>query len=349
MTINGRPGSKWHLGFPVACRSSFGIYGAGWPALNRAFMACLWQGVNSVSGAQSLYLVLYSIFPSIRTAIPNHMGASSGLTSAEMLCFFLFVGCTGALLLLDMPKWRFLVWAKMFLFCASTAGMLGWAIVAGGGPGSIKLQGSTLTGSDKAWGIVRMILTSAAGCSTFASNAADFQRNATHPRDPIFGQIFGFPVSNFITQVFGMLVASTSSAVYGELVWNPVTYMKMLLEDNYDPKHRAAAFFIGVGFVYSLMFSCVFENILPAGNDISSLLPKYISIKRGFVLCLAVSIVINPVVCCWGGLRRWARAASMWRCLASPATTTLHQNRRVRQLGLRYGLILVFFAHQGVS
>ncbi len=293
MTINGRPGSKWHLGFPVACRSSFGIYGAGWPALNRAFMACLWQGVNSVSGAQSLYLVLYSIFPSIKN-IPNHMSPDSGLDSAEMICFFLFVGCNALLLMLDMPKWRFLVWAKLFLFAASTAGMLGWALVAGGGTKSLVLQGSTLTGSAKAWGIVRMILTSAAGCSTFASNAADFQRNATHPKDPIFGQLFGFPVSNLITQVFGMLVASTSSAVYGELIWNPVTYLKMLLEDNYDAPHRAAAFFIGVGFVYSLMFSCLFENLLPAGNDIASLVPKFINLKRGFLICLAVSVAINP-------------------------------------------------------
>ncbi len=45
----------------------------------------------------------------------------------------------------------------------------------------------TLSGSAKAWGIVRMILTSATGYLTFASNAADFQRSATCPMNPIFG------------------------------------------------------------------------------------------------------------------------------------------------------------------
>lgn len=121
-----------------------------------------------------------------------------------------------------------------------------------------------------------------------------------------------------------MLVASTSASVYGQVVWNPVTYLKMLLEDNYDAKHRAGAFFIAAGFVYSLLFSvssrlprahgllrltfstrpqCVFENIYcefgdshhlseadvrraGCGNDLASLCPKYISVKRGFWICL---------------------------------------------------------------
>lgn len=146
-----------------------------------------------------------------------------------------------------------------------------------------------------------MILTSAASCSTFggalsvgpipesrltlslslsptASNASDWQRNATKPNDPILGalteslalgedlltdpranpstgQLIGFPLSNFIVQVIGMLVASTSEVVYGEVVWNPVIYLERLLVDNFDAAHRAGAFFISAGFVYSLLFS----------------------------------------------------------------------------------------------
>jgi len=42
------------------------------------------------------------------------------------------------------------------------------------------------------------------------------------------------------------------------------------------------------------MFSCIFENVLPAGNDISSLLPKYLTIKRAFAICMAITILINP-------------------------------------------------------
>lgn len=88
-----------------------------------------------------------------------------------------------------------------------------------------------------------------------ASNASDWQRNATKPNDPILGQFIGFPLSNFIVQVIGMLVASTSEVVYGKVVWNPVVYLERLLVDNFDAAHRAGAFFISAGFVYSLLFS----------------------------------------------------------------------------------------------
>jgi NCS1 family nucleobase:cation symporter-1 len=37
--------------------------------------------------------MLHSIFPSI-ARIPNKMGAGSALSSAEMICFFLFCGVT---------------------------------------------------------------------------------------------------------------------------------------------------------------------------------------------------------------------------------------------------------------
>lgn len=38
------------VGFPVYCRSSFGVYGAAWPVFNRALSACVWNGVNTVTG-----------------------------------------------------------------------------------------------------------------------------------------------------------------------------------------------------------------------------------------------------------------------------------------------------------
>lgn len=39
ITMNGRAGAVYHVGFPVLCRSAFGVYGAWWPTFNRAVMA----------------------------------------------------------------------------------------------------------------------------------------------------------------------------------------------------------------------------------------------------------------------------------------------------------------------
>ncbi|GAA6038779.1 hypothetical protein JCM8097_002886 [Rhodosporidiobolus ruineniae] len=293
MVVNGRPGAKYHIGFPVACRSSFGVYGAMWPALNRAFMACLWQGVNAVSGAQALYLTLYAIFPTLKNWT-NHMDSRSGLTSPEMLMFFLFSGAVAVMFLLDMKKWKYFVHTKMAAFLISAAGMLAWTLTAAGGAGDVLTAPATVHGSTKSWLLLRLVLTQAASCATFISNSSDFQRNATKPSDPILGNLIGFPISNFITQVIGMIVCSSSTKIYGALIWNPITLMKLLLEDNYSSKYRAAAFFIGALQVYSLMFSCLFENVMPCGNDLAALCPRWISIKRGFVICILVSILLNP-------------------------------------------------------
>ncbi|GAA5979906.1 hypothetical protein JCM10908_001460 [Rhodotorula pacifica] len=295
MVACGRPGARYNIGFPVVCRSSFGIWGAGWPALNRAVMAIVWQGVNSVSGGQALYVMLYSMFPSIGN-IDNKMPKGSALTSAQMICFFVFLVLNGLMLMLDIPKWKRLVWTKVLVFCISAAGMLALAVTkAGGKVGPVVSRGATVHGSERSWLLIRMILTSAASCSTFASNASDWQRNATRPNDPILGQLIGFPLSNFIVQIIGMLVASTSEVVYGEVVWNPVVYLERLLVDNFDAAHRAGAFFISAGFVYSLLFSVsVFENVYCCGNDLASLCPRFISVKRGFYICLCASAVINP-------------------------------------------------------
>jgi NCS1 family nucleobase:cation symporter-1 len=289
MVVNGRVGSVYHVGFPVYCRSSFGVYGAAWPVFNRALSACVWNGaclvvvvavafvptlitgVNTVTGGQCIYIVLHSIFPSI-ARLPNHMPANSALDSANMIGFFLFWFFTCLALMLDIPRWKLLIRLKLVAYFLSSIGMLAMALVASGGVGDTLTAKSKVHGSEKAWLIVRFTLLAAAGCATFASNASDWQRNATKRRDPVFGQIFGFPMSNvscpgddrraglmcqFITTLLGMIVAASSQRIYGKVIWNPLTYLDNILTDNYDAKHRAGAFFIALGFTYSALFSCV--------------------------------------------------------------------------------------------
>ncbi|GAA6017004.1 hypothetical protein JCM11491_006126 [Sporobolomyces phaffii] len=293
MAANGRPGAFWHIPFPVVARSSFGVVGYAWPALNRVAMGWVWNGVNTVSGAQCLYTMFYAVFPSLKN-IKNTMDSGSALTSAEYIFFFVFILLTGLMLLLDVRRWSILVYAKLGIFTASAAGMIALGVHSAGGVGPVVSTPSAVHGSEKAWLIIRFILTSAASCSTFASNAADWQRQARRPNDPILGQLVGFPLANFIVQSIGMLIASTSAGVYGEVIWNPVVYLQKLLEDDYNPGRRAGVFFIAGGFVFSLLYSCVIENVYCASNDLASLAPRFISVKRGYVVCLVATIIIMP-------------------------------------------------------
>jgi len=161
--------------------------------------------------------MIYAVFPSIANA-KNTMPSGSALNSAEYGLMYLFVLLTGAMSLIDVRRWNLLVYAKLGVFALSAAGMIAMGVKTAGGVGPVVSEPSKLQGSEKSWLILQLILTSAASCSTFASNASDWQKNARRPNDPILGQLVGFPLANFIIQGIGMLIASTSAGVYGEVI-----------------------------------------------------------------------------------------------------------------------------------
>ncbi|KAL3422402.1 permease C29B12.14c [Phlyctema vagabunda] len=293
ITLNGRAGAKYHIGFPILNRASFGVFGAWWPTFNRAVMAIVWNGVNAVQGGQCVYVMLHALTPRIAT-LRNVMGDGSALDSGGMIGFCIFWLATCFFLIIPIPKMKGLVYAKLIVFIISAIAMCAWTLTKAGGIGPVARQPGTATGSERTWLIIRFFLLGAANCATFASNAADFQRYASKPNDVTLGNLLGFPVSNFIVSVVGNLVGSSSQVVFGELVWNPLTYLDMLQTSEYTSANRAGCFLIAACFAYSAIFSSIFENSLPAGNDIAALFPKYLTVRKGFFICAVVSFAINP-------------------------------------------------------
>ncbi|KAJ5257677.1 hypothetical protein N7497_000637 [Penicillium chrysogenum] len=294
MAVNGRAGAMYRIPFPVLCRSSFGHWGALWPTFNRAAMSVVWNGVNSVQGGQCLYVFLHAIFPSIEN-IPDKMGSKSALTSAQMMCFFIYWLINCAFLVVPVPKMKSLVYIKVVVYFGAAFAMLGWTVsLAGGSLKSINAP-SEIKGTEKGYLIFKFLFLGLASCGTFISNASDLQRYATKPNDVLIGQFVSFPLSNFLVAVLGNLIASASKAIFGELIWNPLNFLDKLMEgERYTSGNRTACAFIALAFVYSTVFSAIFENSIPAGNDIAALLPKYISIKRGFFICAVLSYAICP-------------------------------------------------------
>ncbi|KAH9217600.1 putative uridine permease [Leptodontidium sp. 2 PMI_412] len=274
IVLNGRAGAKYHIGFPIINRASFGVFGAWWPTFNRAVMAIVWNGVNAVQGGQCIY--------------------GSALDSGGMIGFAIFWLLTCCFLVIPVPKMKSLVYIKLGVFVISAVAMLAWTVTKAGGIGDVAKQPGTAKGSERSWLIVRFLLLGAANCATFASNAADFQRYATKPRDVIAGNLLGFPISNLIVSIVGNLVGASSQIVFGEVIWNPLNYLDMLQTTDYTSANRAGCFFIAACFAYSAIFSSIFENSLPAGNDIAALFPKYLSVRKGFFICAVVSFAINP-------------------------------------------------------
>ncbi|TVY68695.1 Uridine permease, partial [Lachnellula suecica] len=305
IVLNGRAGAKYHMlvlpvnrspfrsGFPILNRASFGVFGAWWPTFNRAVMAIVWNGVNAVQGGQCVYVMLHALTPKI-AHIKNVMGEGSALDSGGMIGFAIFWVSTCFFLVIPVPKMKGLVYAKLIVFVISAIAMCAWTITKAGGIGEVARQPGTAKGSERTWLLIRFFFLGAANCATFASNAADFQRYATKPNDVILGNLLGFPISNLIVSIVGNLVAASSVKQTGTLIWNPITYLDSLQLTSYTAGNRAGCFLIAGCFAYSAIFSSIFENSLPAGNDIAALFPKYLSVRKGFFVCAILSFAINP-------------------------------------------------------
>lgn len=127
IVLNARPGAMYHVTFPVVARTSFGLWGSLWCTFNRGVMAwwvstyyihrfavlnqfpckasgtgfkqaseeavCWWccelcGPVSTISVRLQLFRAYHNYWHLRITA--NHLPESSGTTTRDFMCFFLF-------------------------------------------------------------------------------------------------------------------------------------------------------------------------------------------------------------------------------------------------------------------
>src|SRR5437762_4619983 len=86
MVLNAHAGTKYGIPFPVYCRASFGTYGANVPALLRAFVACVWFGIQAWIGGAALFQLAAAFVPSLK----EHHASFLGITGPQFVAFMVF-------------------------------------------------------------------------------------------------------------------------------------------------------------------------------------------------------------------------------------------------------------------
>lgn len=82
--------------------------------------------------------------------------------------------------------------------------------------------------------------------------------------------------------------------MYGEAYWNPYSLLDAILDHSYSSKARAGVFFASACFAFATLGTSIACNFIPFAADVTSLLPKYINIIRGQLLCLLIAFAIVP-------------------------------------------------------
>ncbi|KAI7355365.1 phenylacetate 2-hydroxylase [Hortaea werneckii] len=278
--------------------ASFGIWGSLWPVINRAVMACIWYGVQSWIGGTCVRLMISSIWRSWDQydGPQNTMPASSGTNTRDFVSFFLF--WLGSLPFLWFPvyKIRHLFTVKSFVAPAAGIAFFIWAIVAAGGLGPIVKQPSTIHGSERAWAIIKGIMSAIANFAALIVNNPDFARFARRPKDALWSQLITIPVGFALTSFIGIIASSSSTVIFGgDPIWDPLDLLQSFLEQpNAGGATRFGVFVIAAAFTLAQLGTNIAANSISAGTDMTALLPRWISIRRGSYICAGIGIAMCP-------------------------------------------------------
>ncbi|BGO94377.1 hypothetical protein NBRC10512_002075 [Rhodotorula toruloides] len=276
LVLNAYAGAVLHIIFPAYIRASFGVLGGLWPALNRAFMACVWYGVQSWIGGTCVYTFLLAIFPSL-ARLPNGI-PSSGTDTAHFLCFFLFSLVSLVPIYFPMHKIRHLFTLKAIVSPIAAIALFAICIHKGS----------------------RGRLAAQAACKHYWLDAWMGVRGAGHvaskPSNVVVPQLVAMPFCFALTSLFGIFIGSSSQVIFGEFVWSPLDVMAKFLTVEGGASHgmRAGVAFISLGFIVAQLGTNIAANALSAGCDLTSIFPRFINIRRGGYIAALVGFVMCP-------------------------------------------------------
>ncbi|RDW58618.1 hypothetical protein BP6252_13094 [Coleophoma cylindrospora] len=282
IAFNGAPGAYLRVPFPVWIRSSFGYQFSKFAIVCRMVTALFWHSIQTYTGSLALTVMIAAIWPSY-LQMPNHLPVSAGITSQELLSHFLFWSIQLPFLLIRPHRLKWFFVLKAIITITAATGTTIAVCRMAGGSGDIWQQKPTVTGSTRAWLIVSTLTSQTGSWSTVGTNISDFTRYVKDPRTIYFQTLF-FPVICIWIGLLGIISASASKIVYGEYIWDPLT----LASQWTSPGGRAGAFYCGLAWTIAQIGVNVSANVISVSNDMSSLFPKYINLRRAAIIATII-------------------------------------------------------------
>jgi len=286
MVLNGQPGTKYGIPFPVLLRSAFGTLGSNIPALMRGIVACGWFGIQTWIGGAAIYgaaSVIFGFDPDKKIII-EWLGLSAG----QFLSFMLFWALNVFFILkgMDSIKWLETLSAPFLLIIGAL--LMFWAWDAANGFGPILNQPSKFATFGEFLPLFGASLTAMVGFwATMSLNIPDFSRFAKSQRAQTLGQFIGLPPTMVFYSFVGIFVTSATVVIFGEAIWDPV----VLIQKFQNPILSAVAL---VTLAVATLSTNIAANVVSPANDFANLAPRRISFKMGGMITAFIGILIFP-------------------------------------------------------
>ena len=289
MILNGHPGTKYGVPFPVLTRASFGILGANIPSVLRGLVACGWFGIQTWIGGSAIYQLLNVL---TKDGLVGADLPVLGINPAETVCFLIFWAIQVVILLRGIESIRILeTLAAPFLILMGLA-LLAWAYVKADGFGPMMSTPSAFAeGGPKEGEFLEAFFPALTGMvgfwATLSLNIPDFTRYARSQRDQILGQAIGLPTFMTLFAFIGVAVTSATVVIFGEAIPDPTVLLGKM----------------GGGFavVISLLALSVATvstnlaaNVVSPANALINVAPRVISFRVGALITAGLGVVILP-------------------------------------------------------
>ncbi|KAK5444239.1 hypothetical protein LTS15_010354 [Exophiala xenobiotica] len=294
IVANGRAASRYHIGYPVLARVSFGIYGQYFVVVLRSIFGIIWAGINMYFTGRFISIGLRCIFPGW-VLLHNPIPTTQDITIQAFIGYIIAFFATLPFVFIHTSKIMHLFTVKSIIMPLAGLGIVIWAttntarVDAGGFQ-----EESSPSPSVLAWGIIAQFDSVIGINSALLVTVPDLARYSKTPNAQVWGQLIALPVAQTICGAFGVLATAAVKDTYGTAYWNPYDLLESILDHSYTSKARAGVFFASAAFAFATLGTSIACNFIPFAADVTSLLPKYINIVRGQILCLIIAFGIVP-------------------------------------------------------
>ncbi|XXG94517.1 hypothetical protein Hte_000774 [Hypoxylon texense] len=290
-------GLKWHIGFTIQNRYTWGLRASYIPLLQRILLNFIWNAIQCWNGGRLAAVCLTAIWPSF-AKMGNFLPESLPATGDQFVGFIVFWFLSTPLLWIPPEKFR-----TPFLFTTiySALGMIAimiWALSTAHGAGPLLNTGVALPQGSQwnvSWLMMAGINQTIGGITAGITNGSDFSRYARGWRPYVIGTITSGWITGILVCVVGLVTTSAAQKIYGEVYWNPPDLlMRMMESGDGSSAARAGVFFLAFGFGLTSMFENICGNAVAGGIDLAGLWPHYINIRRGAIITFVAAWVVQP-------------------------------------------------------
>ncbi|PRP97635.1 putative allantoin permease [Enhygromyxa salina] len=290
MILNGHPGTKYGVPFPVLARASFGINGAHVPSLMRALVACGWFGIQTWVGGAAIFALADVIIASDLTALVDL--PVLGINAVEFACFMGFWALQVVIIHRGVESIRVLESAAAPFLIVMGLALLAWAWVKAEGFGPMLSTPSQFGPGQpregEFWQVFFPSLTAMVGFwATLSLNIPDFTRYAKSQRDQVLGQAIGLPTTMTLFAFISVAVTSATTVIFGEPVWDPTVLLGKM----------GGGFSVVISLLaltVATLSTNIAANVVSPANAMINVNPRKISFRLGGYVTAGLGVAIFP-------------------------------------------------------